>query len=550
MKRKILWCSEFSGMNTGFSKISKEILSRIKGHPEIDIIEYAAYINGNDPRVLDVPWPVYGSIPDEGDPLLEEYHRSIYGQFGETLFEKVLLQTTPDICVSISDQWMASEWQSRSPFRKYFKYIYMPTVDGRPQVKQWMHEYQEADCLLTYTQFGKDTIEKESNNTIKVFDVVRPAVNEKIFRPLDKKAIRKSLGIGENQHIVMMASRNQKRKLFPNLFSAFADYLELCKLKGDLDKYNNTYLFIHSSYPDVGWDFASHLIRTGIGHRTYFTYCCKSCKFFKPQKFQGEICVCPNCGQYSFHMPNTNNGVSDENLAVLYNIADLHVQYTICEGLSCTTAEAKACEVPCFATDYSAVAEQVAIKGCSPIKVKSFTWESEQETSQARAIPDDNDLVDKMYHFFCSDKEAREEWGRIARQDIIDNYTYDRAAKIFINAIMSLKPLDRNKTWFNKESQLIFPHKNPPENLDNKSFLDWCLDYVLHEPNRKNSPWYYKTIQALNSGHLSERNVRKPFSQEHLFNESIKIVEKSNFFEKQRMDMLIGAQKPPTMVLV
>ena len=53
-------------------------------------------------------------------------------------------------------------------------------------------------------------------------------------------------------------------------------------------------------------------------------------------------------------------GLSDADLNILYNAADLMVSPTMAEGFGLTLAEAQACGVPVVATDYSAVSEVAA----------------------------------------------------------------------------------------------------------------------------------------------------------------------------------------------
>ena len=55
------------------------------------------------------------------------------------------------------------------------------------------------------------------------------------------------MGINPEWKVIGTVMRNQRRKLFPELFEAFGKYL-----KKTQDK--NTYLYCHTSYPDNGWD--------------------------------------------------------------------------------------------------------------------------------------------------------------------------------------------------------------------------------------------------------------------------------------------------------
>ena len=79
----------------------------------------------------------------------------------------------------------------------------------------------------------------------------------------------------------------------------------------------------------------------------------------------------PGTGALDYQHPNYHftkahdsfRGVSDEELRVLYNAADLYVSPTMAEGFGLTLAEAMSCGVPVIATDYSAVSEVVGPGG-------------------------------------------------------------------------------------------------------------------------------------------------------------------------------------------
>src|SRR5690606_23003346 len=42
---------------------------------------------------------------------------------------------------SLRDNWMDAEWTLQSPYRKHFKYIICPTIDGEPQKAAWINDY-------------------------------------------------------------------------------------------------------------------------------------------------------------------------------------------------------------------------------------------------------------------------------------------------------------------------------------------------------------------------------------------------------------------------
>src|SRR5690348_10074623 len=108
-KKRILWVGEASQpiLNTGFSVIGGEILNLLYDTNKYEIFELGAYCKTTDPRTFQTRWPFFGGIPEYNNELgKQRYSSSIYGQFGQAVFEQVCLEVQPDIVTSISDPWM------------------------------------------------------------------------------------------------------------------------------------------------------------------------------------------------------------------------------------------------------------------------------------------------------------------------------------------------------------------------------------------------------------------------------------------------------------
>ena len=142
-KKRILFCSEATFLNTGYATYTREILNYLHSTGKYEIAEMSAYGQRDDPRAKDIPWGYYGVAPNSdcepkaSQEELNAYNSSGSNQFGEWIFEHVCLDFMPDIVCDIRDFWML-EFAERSPFRRYFKWCIMPTVDARPQARQWV----------------------------------------------------------------------------------------------------------------------------------------------------------------------------------------------------------------------------------------------------------------------------------------------------------------------------------------------------------------------------------------------------------------------------
>jgi glycosyltransferase involved in cell wall biosynthesis len=269
-KKKVLFVTEASFHPTGYSVYTKEVLKRLHGHPEIEVAELAGFTGPEAPELKDIPWKVYPNVPpSDKQDLMNAYNSSMSNKFGEYTFNSVLLEFQPDFVMDIRDWWML-EFEERSPFREFFNWAIMPTVDAEPQNVQWIDTYSSADAVFAYSEFGRDTMLNQSKK-IKFVDVASPCASENFFPVKDKKKHRSEMGLNEDCIIFGTVMRNQRRKLYPDLFKAFRTFLD-----NNPDQ-KNVFLYCHTSYPDVGWDLPELIIQNGLSNKVLITYKCKKC---------------------------------------------------------------------------------------------------------------------------------------------------------------------------------------------------------------------------------------------------------------------------------
>ena len=428
-------CSEASYLSSGFSTYAKEILKRLYATGKYEIAEFASYAKINDPRDSDIPWLFYANMPSDNDPRANEYHQNPENQFGRWRFERVLLDFKPDIVFDVRDYWM-NAYQQNSPLRPYYHWVVMPTIDSEPQQEDWIDTYLSADAIFTYSDFGRDVLKRQSNNKIRYIDTASPGVDLNVFRPYikDKASIRQALGIPQDAYIFGSIMRNQKRKLIPELFDA----LQSMRDKNP-ELYNKSLLYLHTSFPDAGWDIPQLLKEYNIANKVLFTYVCQNCKNATSMLFNHVRATCNKCGQKALHMPNVNNGVTSEQLSHIINTFDIYVQYAICEGFGMPQVEAASCGIPVASVNYSAMED--IIKKLNGYSIKVAKYFKEMETKAIRVYPDNDSLLnildqhDKLPSFLKEQK-------RLETRKLTElHYNWDNIAKkwenYFDNAILT-----------------------------------------------------------------------------------------------------------------
>ncbi len=532
-KTRILFVGEASCLSTGFATYYRELIPRLVATGKYEIAELGSYVRQDDPKAINFVagrWKFYGVVPTN------EAENQVFGQssqnprdkgqninqFGAWKFDAAVADFKPDLVIDIRDNWMLT-WQLRSPFRKWFKLVWMPTVDAEPQHEEWINDYEQADIVLSYSDYGINALLRQSQK-IRVFPrPMRPGVDINGFKPEDREMIRGKYGIKTDVPIIGTVMRNQSRKLYPDLIDAFA--LMKKKFQGEsiVDK---AVLMLHSCWPDnmFSYDYPRHIMRLntyswmpnyfkGLKNHVLQTFMChnKDCRkthvgyamaiYGRPIQ-QGVVPMpCPHCGQNTSTCPTTGQGFDREQLSEVYNLMDLYVQCSICEGDGMPIQEAKACGVPTLVMDYTAMREKGrfpkeyshftkhkiteesygAHKGGEVIKVGRYYYEP--ETSCMRALPDISDMAQKMRDIL-TDKEKHNQMKIDARKCAEDVYDWDKLYKQWEFLIDNMKIKDRSQTW---DSPIIVHEdvKPPlaPDGLTDDKFVEWLYLNIMKYPS-------------------------------------------------------------------
>lgn len=485
-------CSEASFINSGFGVYTKELLTRLHATNKYEIAEFASYGFVNDPRDSSIHWKYYANAVKDGDPRHKEYSSRADNQFGRWRFEKVLLDFKPDVVVDIRDYWMSS-YQRISPLRNYFHWVLMPTVDSSPQQEEWIDTFLDANAIFTYSDWGANVLKHQSSGKINYIDTASPGVDCNIFKPKNRDQIKKDLNVPDNAIIIGSVMRNQKRKLIPELFAAFRLVLDKLEHDHDTETAKNLYLYLHTSYPDMGWDIPELLKQNGLSNKVLFTYNCKSCGAISCSKFSGPQKTCSKCLNASSSFPSVTNGVSTENLSNIYNIFDLYVQYSICEGFGMPQVEAGACGVPIATVNYSAMCDVIHKLDAYPIKIK--TEFKELETKAIRVYPDNQDLANYILDFISIPQPLKNK----KRQEISalthKYYNWDDSCKKWENYFDKLNASGYRANW--KDGEFLTPITNPNVSEDTSNF-DQLLGILNNNMKNPSLIGSQKMLELLN----------------------------------------------------
>ncbi len=503
-KKRILFSGEASFLSTGFATFSREVLNRLHATGKYELAEVGSYGHVNNPDIKKLPWKFYSPMPAnqaEGQQFesLNAQDQSFY-QFGKNKINAIIADFQPDIVFDPRDPWMFQHLQA-CRFRDFYKLVLEPTVDSAPQKKEWLQGlFDKADVLCTYSRYGQGVLTQAGLN---VETVASPGVDLNVFKPLDKKQNRDDFHIQPSLFIFGTVMRNQKRKLFPDLFDAYKrlrnkhakpgmvkrakdkvrNKKSLSKQETEALRITHSALYCHTSWPDTGWNLPEYIMRYQLQRHIIFTYKCDKCSevyasWFTPSNARG-MTTCRVCGENAAHMPNTHSGVSEEDLVKIFNLFDVYIQPAICEGWGLPIMESKACGVPGLYQNYSAMEDHVENGGGFPIKIARFYHEA--ETGAIRSLPDIDDMVRKMEKLAFNEK-LRVSKGKEARKCAERMHSWDLTAKKLEKIFDGIEIPDRKTTWDRPPKIEFLTQERPPQGLNAKDYIIWLYINVLKRP--------------------------------------------------------------------
>jgi hypothetical protein len=335
--------------------------------------------------------------------------------------------------------------------------------------------------------------------------------------------------------------RNQGRKLYPDLFKAFAQFLQICKEQNNEQLAQKTYLHIHTSFVDVGFDLKHEIQKYGLGHKVLITYLDHKTKQYEFSFYKGINAYTNFTREKTAQTTNTSVGVTREQMAEIMSIADLYVQYSVAGAAEMPIMDAKACGVPIMATAYAGMAEQTINGGGIPLKVIYYVQESSlQETGQLRARPDYEYAAKKFYEFFNSPQSYRDQLSKDARECSL-KYDWDVIAKKF-EELLDQVAINEDSQWLSKPF-IHKPENNVPFVDSNKSFIDWCYTNIVGRPWFNTLELSNKILHCLESGFETiidnGQHKNAPFGRKELAEKLFRYCEFLNQQEEIRYNSLV-----------
>jgi|MDTC01.2.fsa_nt_gb glycosyltransferase involved in cell wall biosynthesis len=534
-KPKILMATEASFLSTGFANYTRELLTRLHATNKYDIAEFSAYGHVNDPKDVGISWKYYANAVRPNDKRYQEYMSSADNQFGRWRFDQVVLDFKPDAVIDIRDYWM-SNYEQFSSFRDFFHWILMPTVDSAPQQQTWLDTYESADAIFTYSDFGAKTLKQQTNDNVNYIETVSPGIDLNTFFPEteeNRQLLKQQMGIPVDSIIIGSVMRNQKRKLIPELVKSFRITLDYYREKNP-EIADKMYLYLHTSFPDAGWDLPEILKDEQVLNKTIITYNCEQCNNISPSNFVGPRAICPFCHNKTRIIPSVAQGVSVETLRRIYSIMDIYVQYAICEGFGMPQVEAAACGVPVATVNYSAMEDVVEKLEAYPISIGSYF--KELETKAVRVYPDNQSLKNILIEFLNKTEKEKQDIRARTRALTEKHYNWENIAKKWQNYLDTI-PSSEAK-WGRPPNFLVPIDPNicneNPHNINYMALMTSICINNLKNIKLISSKRILNILQNLEYGYVQQGPNARPYGLKQAVEELNIYIQNINNSEKAR----------------
>lgn len=394
MTFKLLWCSDSWMLPTGYSQVTRNILSNL----------YKAGVDVHNLGFQNVGFPSNLMVSDRMTAFYKIYYQlhpgENYGNQGSVEFYNNEIK--PDITAFLADSFMirwisdkitkdGKELTKRANLHGktlfYFPFDSKDVYDGVIPVMEQM------DIRVAMSKYAQKLLKTETN--MDSFYIPH-GVDPHIYRPLPREMVKKIKEENKwgDKFIVGSVARNQSRKNIPALFKAFAEF----------SKDKDAILLMHCDPLDPQGTNLNDLANK-LGIR----------------------------GKVAYGMRRFSLGVPEFRMALAYNMMDIHVLSTTGEGFGLPIVESMACGIPNICTNYT-TAEELIGKNGELVKLSKGHPHITGQLNTDRALVDIDDLVRKMNKLYDNPK-LRERYSRHGREYVLENYGWEKVIRKWLNLI-------------------------------------------------------------------------------------------------------------------
>ena len=354
-KRLLIWCDSVT-VATGFGIVAANLFEDL--HKDFDVAILGINYFGLQ-RYDPTKWFIYSV--DRTDMLGLDRMHIVLEEFNPELI--LLFQDIFNIDFMLP---IIKKWNPKVPIVAYFP------IDGRPVNKAWAQAFKGIDKLITYTQWGIESIlQTFPELAAKNIEYLYHGVNQTSFNVLPagvRQNFKETRG-WDNKFVLVSVNRFQPRKMLMLAFRAHALFTKGYKIC----KCGNVYLASKDNC-DMNNCGPEDVLETRAGHDDALLYIHANTeeRMMGPGRANMLQAHLINAG---FIDADVNKLVavfggniygqpfSDAEMNILYNMADVNVSTTLGEGVGLSLIEAAATGTTSIAPKHSSIPEMLGDTG-------------------------------------------------------------------------------------------------------------------------------------------------------------------------------------------
>ena len=470
-KKRILFLTDYAGVNTGFGKNIKLLLSYLYKTNKYELFHAACGVAENNPDYEKFPWKTIGVIPNDQafvQKMQQDQHFARMASYGEPQIGKIVEDVKPDVIFAIQDSWGAL-FVADKPFFKKIPTVCWITFDSLPLLQDTVEKASKIENYWTWSDFAEHEFHKLGFKHIKT---QYPLTNTDNFYPLselEKQNIKIAHKIDKDCKIFGFVFRNQLRKLVGTLMAGYAEFL---KQNPGMEKKSK--LLLHTHFAE-GWDIMRFAKQYNIPEENVLcTYICKETHQYFVLPYKGQDIENPITKNKTLVTANVSLGVTDSQLNEIYNMMDGYLHPATSGACEIPIVEAALTEKIVSTCDYSFGWNVVNHnKGCIPMDYSFYNEPPMGGNTQFLKSQPYPSSIAKIMKKICEMKtQKRKEMESASRKWAIENYSVEVNGKKIENFIDSQKVIEDENSWINKDIKNVNP-KAIIEDMDDN--LKWII---------------------------------------------------------------------------
>lgn len=537
-KKRVLFLTDYAGVNTGFGKNIKLLLSYLYKTEKYELCNLAGGVARVSPEFEKFPWKTIGVIPN--DPsfmqrMQQDPHFARIASYGEPEIAKIVEEFKPDIVFAIQDSWGAL-FVCDKPFFKKIPTVCWITFDSLPLLPDTIEKADKIKHYWAWSDFAEHEFHRLGFEHVKT---QYPLTNTKNFYPLDnfkKTQIRSENNIDHDCKIFGFVFRNQLRKLVGTLICGYAEFLKL-----NPEMVSKSKLLLHTHFGE-GWDIMRFVKQYNVPEENILcTYICKDTGKYFILPYKGQDIENPNTKQKTLITANVQIGVSDEQLNEIYNIMDAYLHPATSGACEIPIVEAALTEKIVSTCDYSFGWNVVNDnKGCIAMEYSLYNEPPMGSNTQFLKSQPYPSSIAKIMKKICEMKPQRRREMEIASRNwALENYSVEVNGQKIENFIDDQPLIENESAWIDKDDKKPNPNAQIENIEDNIKWILSLYNKILDMTPDQNDDGVRHWISQI------ERGMQRPDVENYFRQVAFKEIQKENntsledLFDKEDKDKKI-----------